>query len=209
MSSRTAESVIFRASDRPAYGTVNGKTKCTQDEIPFELPKGWAWARLGNLVQIIARASYQKNDVTHEGVRILRGGNIKEDANVYLYDDDVFLPNVYADATMAVSKGDVVVVASTGSSAVIGRPAIVRQDMPSVQIGAFLRIVRAVSEEVTGWLPLVFLGDYYRKHIREKSKGTNIRNLKAEYLNELIVPLPPPRRVEADCGEGRRTVCPA
>ena len=25
--------------------------KCIEDEIPFELPKGWAWARLGNLAQ--------------------------------------------------------------------------------------------------------------------------------------------------------------
>ncbi len=42
-------SEIVVGSDGMPYETVNGKTKCIQDEIPFELPKGWAWARLGEI----------------------------------------------------------------------------------------------------------------------------------------------------------------
>ena len=186
-----AESFIFRGSDRLAYETVGGKTRCIQDEIPFDIPESWKWCRLGDLIQIIAGVSYQKNDVTTKGVRILRGGNLKEDANIYLNDDDVFLPNSYSDVTTSVMCGDIIIVASTGSISVIGRPAIARDDMPGVQIGAFLRIVRTSLKEVKQWLHIVFLGEYYRKYIREKSKGTNIRNLKAEYLNELLVPIPP------------------
>jgi type I restriction enzyme S subunit len=74
---------------------------------------------------------------------------------------------------------------------VIGRPAVATETMLNVQIGAFLRIVRSVDDSITSWLPVVFLGNYYRSHIRSKSKGTNIKNLKAEYLTELSVPLPP------------------
>ena len=188
---RAAESFIFRGSDRLAYETVGGKTRCIQDEIPFDIPESWKWCRLGDLIQIIAGVSYQKNDVTTKGVRILRGGNLKEDANIYLNDDDVFLPNSYSDVTTSVMCGDIIIVASIGSISVIGRPAIARDDMPGVQIGAFLRIVRTSLKEVKQWLHIVFLGEYYRKYIREKSKGTNIRNLKAEYLNELLVPIPP------------------
>jgi len=32
----------------------DGTVKCIEDEIPFELPEGWAWKRLGN-VSTIAR----------------------------------------------------------------------------------------------------------------------------------------------------------
>ena len=169
------------ASDRPAY----------EIDPPFDIPDSWEWIKLGSLIQIIAGVSYQKDDVTTTGVRILRGGNIKEDARLYLHDDDVFLPASYADDETSVQAGDIVVVASTGSSTVIGRPAIATKTMPAVQIGAFLRIIRAVDCDVKSWLPVLFLGDYYRNHIRSKSKGTNIKNLKAEYLTELPVPLPP------------------
>ena len=204
---KNADSVIFRGADRSAYETRNGKTVCIDDEIPFDIPDSWAWARFGGLVNIIAGVSYQKDDVTTTGVRILRGGNIKEDAHIYLNDDDVFLPQQYADSTTAVNKGDVVIVASTGSSTVIGRPAIASEDMPSVQIGAFLRILRARDESFRAWLPVIVLGDYYRKHIREQSKGTNIKNLKAEYLNEMLIPIPPlaeQKRIVAKIEEVRK-----
>ena len=129
--------------------------------------------------------------MTTTGVRILRSGNIKEDAHIYLNNEDVFLPQQYADPATAIRKGDIVIVASTGSSTVIGRPAITSEDMPSVQIGAFLRILRAKDGVIREWLPVIVLGDYYRKHIRKLSKGTNIKNLKAEYLNGMLIPLPP------------------
>ncbi len=168
-------------SDRPAY----------EIDPPFDIPDSWVWVKFGTLIQVIAGVSYQKDDVTTTGVRILRGGNIKEDARIYLHDDDVFLPATYAEDITSVKAGDIVVVASTGSSTVIGRPAVATETMVGVQIGAFLRIVRAVDDSIMSWLPVIFLGDYYRNFIRSRSKGTNIKNLKTEYLTELPVPLPP------------------
>lgn len=176
-----SKSLRTTASDRPAY----------EIEPPFEIPDSWEWVKLGNLVKIIAGVSYQKDDVTRSGVRILRGGNIKEDANIHLFDDDVFLPLNYANEESTIHSGDIVIVASTGSSTVIGRPAVAKEALPGIQIGAFLRIVRPVVDEVESWMPVLFLGDYYRLHIRGKSKGTNIKNLKAEYLSDLLIPLPP------------------
>ena len=169
------------ASDRPAY----------EIDPPFDIPDSWKWVKFGTLIQVIAGVSYQKDDVTTSGVRILRGGNIKEDARIYLHDDDVFLPAAYAEDITSVKAGDIVVVASTGSSTVIGRPAVATETLLGVQIGAFLRIVRAIDDSIMSWLPVIFLGDYYRNFIRSKSKGTNIKNLKTEYLTELPVPLPP------------------
>ena len=199
-------SVIFRGADRSAYETCDGKTVCIDDEIPFDIPDSWAWARLGAFISIIAGVSYQKGDVTTTGVRILRGGNIKEDAHICLNNEDVFLSQQYADPSTTIRKGDVVIVASTGSSTVIGRPAIASEDMPSVQIGAFLRILRAKDGSSREWLPVIVLGDYYREHIREQSKGTSIKNLKAKYLDEMLIPLPPlaeQRRIVAKIEEVR------
>ena len=40
------ESVIFRM-DNSHYEIVDGEERCIDDEIPFELPENWVWARLG------------------------------------------------------------------------------------------------------------------------------------------------------------------
>ena len=41
------ESVIFRR-DNSYYEKVDGIERCIDDELPFEIPEGWEWVRLGN-----------------------------------------------------------------------------------------------------------------------------------------------------------------
>ena len=45
-----SESVIFRR-DNSHYEKLNGIEHCIDDEIPFEIPDSWCWARLGTLYQ--------------------------------------------------------------------------------------------------------------------------------------------------------------
>ena len=44
-------SVIFRGEDNSHYEKfiLTGEVKCIDDEIPFELPNGWEWCRLGEV----------------------------------------------------------------------------------------------------------------------------------------------------------------
>ena len=45
------ESIIYRGEDNSYYEKfADGKVVCIDDEIPFEIPRGWEWCRLGNLV---------------------------------------------------------------------------------------------------------------------------------------------------------------
>ena len=39
------ESVIFKGEDNSYYEKIGGKVENISDEIPFELPEGWAWCR--------------------------------------------------------------------------------------------------------------------------------------------------------------------
>ena len=49
------ESIIFRGDDNSHYEKflATGEVKCIDDEIPFEIPEGWEWCRLGFLSEII------------------------------------------------------------------------------------------------------------------------------------------------------------
>ena len=48
------ESVIFRR-DNSHYEKLNGVERCIDDEIPFDIPENWAWARCMALFQINPR----------------------------------------------------------------------------------------------------------------------------------------------------------
>ena len=47
-------SVIFRGEDNSYYEkfTLSGEVKCIDEEIPFEIPNGWEWCRLGDITSI-------------------------------------------------------------------------------------------------------------------------------------------------------------
>ena len=158
--------------------------------MPFEIPDSWVWTGLGKLITIISGVSYDKKDVSNKGIRILRGGNVNE-LKISIFPDDVFLPEKYYDADKQVRKNDVVIVASTGSKAVIGKAGFVDNDIFNTQIGAFLRIVRPLFDVIAPYLKLIFATEYYREHIRMQSQGTNINNVKAEYITDLRIPFPP------------------
>lgn len=165
-------------------------TAFENEEPPFEIPSNWKWCLLGDLVEIISGTSYKKGDVRNNGIRILRGGNISNDELV-LANDDVFLSQEYASPDKMIRKDDIIIVASTGSQKVIGKPALIRQDYKDIQIGAFLRIIRAKNIKYIPYIWLIFKGMYYREHIRSLVKGTNINNIKEEYITKLTIPLPP------------------
>jgi len=166
------------------------ETPISEDEKPFEIPESWEWTPLSMLIKMISGTSYSKNDVKKDGVRILRGGNIQNN-ELFLYDDDVFVPFELYDNEKNIAKYDIVIVASTGSKAVIGKPAFIRKTYENVQIGAFLRIIRPHLDLYASYLEMIFSSEYYRKHIRDKVKGTNINNIKSEYIEDLLIPFPP------------------
>lgn len=193
----SAKDLLKKIKAQKARLIAEGKIKkdkplaeITEDEIPFDIPESWCWCRLGECISIISGTSYDKKDVSSNGIRILRGGNIQEN-EVSSCEDDVFLPQEYFDEEKQIKKNDILIVASTGSKAVIGKTGFVENDFDNTQIGAFLRIVRPISSMLYGYLKIIFMSEYYRNHIRTKAQGTNINNVKQEYVTDLIIPLPP------------------
>ena len=184
------ESYIFKGDDNCYYEKVGSETKNITDEIPFDIPDSWCFIRLKELIKIISGVSYDKRDICYDGIRILRGGNIGE-LTIQLRQDDVFLPHKYFDEEKQIKNGDIIIVASTGSKIAIGRAGFVEKDYPNTQIGAFLRIIRSINIDFTDYLKCLFSTDYYREHIRESVHGNTINNVKSEYLENFIIPLPP------------------
>lgn len=193
----TAEELYQQIREEKQRLTKKGKIKkerplpvITEEEKPSEIPESWKWIRLGELVRVIGGVSYKKTDVSQTGLRVLRGGNIQA-MRVLINDDDVCLPFEYRDDEKQVQVGDIVIVASTGSKTVIGKAGYVDRELPDTMIGAFLRICRPVYMATVDYLHCIFDSEFYRKHIRDLSQGTNINNVKESYITEFIIPLPP------------------
>ena len=184
-------------SDEPAIELLK---RINPDFVPSdnlhyegELPPGWCVVRLGSIIEIISGTSFQKGDIVspaNNGIRILRGGNIQK-GNIVLYENDVFVNEGLSNQNYTIHRGDIAIVASTGSSELIGKAAIAKDDYPNTQIGAFMRIIRPTLTDLSDYLGILFQSNIYKNHIRDVAKGTNINNIKSSYLTDFVISVPP------------------
>ena len=85
------DTVIFVGEDNLHYEKfADGSVKCIEDEIPFELPEGWAWSRLKHICTMAAgkaKPTAQIKAEPFEGSYPCFGGNgIRGYVNEYNYD---------------------------------------------------------------------------------------------------------------------------
>lgn len=166
-------------------------------EGPFEIPKNWKWIKAEYLIDVISGTSYKKEDITNKteatSIRIIRGGNI-QNGKIYFLDDDIFVKNYLKSHESTIQSKDIVIVASTGSKTVIGKAGLIIDNLigeHSVQIGAFLRIIRPKHNSTSRYLKLFYLTDYYRNIISHSVSGTNINNIKKSHIVDMLIPYPP------------------
>ena len=74
------DSVIYLASDGSRYEKRgSAEPVCIDDEIPFDAPEGWEWARLGSLFEFTNGTS-KRSGAQGEEVPVLRLANLGERA---------------------------------------------------------------------------------------------------------------------------------
>ena len=74
------ESIIFRGDDNSYYEKMtDGRTRCIDDELPFELPDGWEWCNLSMIGSTNIGLTYRPDDIAPTGTMVLRSSNIVND----------------------------------------------------------------------------------------------------------------------------------
>ena len=72
------DTVIFKGDDNLHYERFNdGTVKCIEDEIPFNLPEGWVWTKLGCITDVIQYGLSNSAESTGD-YRLLRITDIQD-----------------------------------------------------------------------------------------------------------------------------------
>ena len=71
------ESIIYRGDDNSHYEKfADGTVVCIDDEIPFDVPNGWEWFRMQDVIEFINGRAYKKEELLEKGkYKVLRVGN--------------------------------------------------------------------------------------------------------------------------------------
>ena len=190
------DSVIFKGEDNKYYETIDGKTECIDERIPFELPHNWCWTTLGNLVQNCSGLAYKKENLDERStsyIRVLRGGNI-DDGQWTMKDDDVMISSKFVKPELLLTAGTFITPAVT-SIEQMGKTALVRDDQPQTVVGGFVLMLLPFLRDwsLLDYLELIFQSEYYKGYCRSitNKSGQAFYNLSRQKLMQFLVPLPP------------------
>ena len=166
-----------------------------EDEIPYDLPKGWTWCRLGELGETNIGLTYKPTDISEVGTAIMRSSNIQNGRMDY--DDIVYVKIPVPDKSM-LQMGDVLICARNGSRNLVGKTAIV--DKEGLAFGAFMAMFRS---ECNPYINAYFASPLFRENM-DNPQTTTINQITQEMLKNTLFPLPPfdeQRRIVAKANE--------
>ena len=180
------DSIIYVGDDNLHYEKFSdGSVKCIEDEIPFEVPEGWAWARIFALSEDLPYGTSKKS--TSSGlIAVLRMGNIQSGEIDYT---DLVYSSDTEDIKKYILKKNDLLFNRTNSAEWVGKTAIYRGNIPAIYAGYLIRVRTFIDSE---YLNVVMNSGYAKEYCNSvKTDGVNQSNINAQKLGYFLVPIPP------------------
>mgnify|MGYP000518062390 FL=1 len=181
------ESIIYRGDDNSYYEKflTTGEVKCIDEEIPFEIPKGWEWTRIRNISQSYIGLTYSPTDVSSRGTIVLRSSNIQNGKIVL---NDVVRVSKEISEKLQVEKNDIIICARNGSAKLVGKSAVVTDVTEPMTFGAFMAICKTALYQ---YVSIFLQSDLFFSQLRGVSGTTTINQLTQNNFNDFWIPIPP------------------
>ncbi len=177
------ESVIFRR-DNSYYEKVDGIERCIDDELPFEIPESWEWARIKSCMDVRDGTHDTPKYVEH-GIPLITSKNL---SNGYLdFSTAKFISiedHLSIKQRSKVDDGDILF-AMIGS---IGNPVLYRgsQEFSIKNMALFKKI----SDEIIMDYVYIFLR-YAQTYMKKDATGGVQAFVSLNYLRNYLIPVPP------------------
>ena len=138
------DTVIFKGEDNLHYEKFqDGTVKCIEDEIPFELPKGWCWSRIFSITEDLPYGTAKKSMQTGL-VAVLRMGNLQ--SGEIDYSDLMYSSDINDIKKYTLVKNDLLF-NRTNSAEWVGKTAIYRENVPAIYAGYLIRVRTFINPE--------------------------------------------------------------
>ena len=180
------DSIIFVGEDSLHYEKfVDGSVKCIEDEIPFELPEGWAWARLGTVFSTVTGATPSTKDASLYGTDcpFYKPTDLDAGYNVCGAEDSVSEKGYLSGRPLPKFSVLVTCIGATiGKTGYISNAGICNQ-----QINAVL----PNSEVLSDYTYFCMCSQYEQEQIWTNSSATTLPILNKSKFDNLLFPIPP------------------
>ena len=180
------ESIIYKGDDNSYYEKFpDGKVVCIDEEIPFEIPEGWEWCRLGQIAGIIGGYAFPSQTIKGDvGTRVIRISDITDmgfsDTRLVRYNGGP-IPDIYQ-----IHKFDILI-AMTGGT--VGKSLFVKELPEKMLLNQRVAIIRN-RHLFADYLNLVIKAPHVIAVINDRKNSTN-DNISMVDIYNFLIPIPP------------------
>jgi type I restriction enzyme S subunit len=154
------------------------------EEVPYQVPKGWVWVRLGEVGETNIGLTYSPTNISEKGIPVLRSSNVQ---NGRLDFNDIVRVQMDVKESALVKEGDLLICARNGSKALVGKTAMITGLNEPMAFGAFMAIFRS---RINKYILRFINSPLFRRMIDEVNTMT-INQITQENLKNTAFPLPP------------------
>ena len=175
------ESIIYRGEDNSYYEKflATREVKCIDDEIPFEIPQGWEWCRMGGIIELLSGQDFmpEKYNSKNQGIPYITGASSISNGKLII--------NRWTECPSVIGKlGDLLIVCK-GSG--VGKMCFC--NVEKIHIARQIQIIRGFSSFICmSYLKLII--DANLSAITSNAQGV-IPGISREHILNLIIPIPP------------------
>ena len=161
----------------------------TEDEKPFEIPEGWMWVRVGDVLSKITDGTHHSPPNSETGeYKYITAKNIKDfgiDLKNITYVSKAVHDEIYSRCNP--NKGDVLLIKDGATTGVVTVNNI-EEPFSMLSSVALLKLTHGIF---AWYLVYVLRSDLFYKNIRSQMKGTGITRITLKQIVPLVIPLPP------------------
>jgi len=186
------ESVIFKGDDNSYYEVIASKTTNIDDDLPFELPDGWEWCRLGSIMDICSSKRVLQSEWKKEGVPFYRAREIVKLSETGHVDNDLFISEEHYQnlkKDYGIPKSGDLMVSGVGT---IGKVYIVcENDKFYYKDASVLCFQNTYNALYPLYAKLLIDSSFMQKQMSDNSKGTTVDTITISTATTYLCILPP------------------
>jgi type I restriction enzyme M protein len=189
-----ASQLLKRIDAEKAKLTKDGKNgsqksfpAIVDDDLPFQAPSGWQWARLGNISRKIHYGYTASANSSLTDVRLLRITDIQNNCVDWPSVPGCEISNTEVDQ-YRLERGDILI-ARTGGT--IGKTFLVSEVPVTAVFASYLIRVQKAAAINDEYLKLFLESPVYWKQLEDGARGAGQPNVNGQTLGRMVVPIPP------------------
>lgn len=163
-----------------------------ENEKPFEIPEGWKWVRLGEIVASVTYGTSSKCSYdSSQNSAVLRIPNV---SSGLIDDTDLKYTNLSETekTELSLKENDLLVIRSNGSTEIVGKMIYVSKLFENYCYAGYLIRLRFVKSDLGYFIAKISCAKALRNQIEEPLRSTvGINNINSDEIKNLIFPLPP------------------